>query len=154
MRRGEIWTLAGGLHYAGKPRPAVILQDNRFDATDSITVAPFTTDTTEADIMRPPIQPTETNGLLAPCRLMIDKIVTVPKDKLGRRIGRLDPADLTRVGRAVVVFLGVADVNQSAREIMRWFDREVRALVLSYLKGTPESSQVHLRMSNDGLTCS
>ena len=108
MRRGEIWTLAGGLHYAGKPRPALILQDDRFDATDSITVCPFTTDMTEADVMRLPIEANDTNGLRAPCRLMVDKIVTVPKDKLGRRIGRLEATDLARVGRAVVVLLGVA----------------------------------------------
>ncbi len=111
MRRGEIWTLAGGLHYAGKPRPAVILQDNRFDATDSITVCPFTTDITDADVMRLPMEPNETNGLRAPCRLMVDKIVTVPKDKLGQRIGHLEAADLARVGRAVIVFLGAADVR-------------------------------------------
>ena len=110
MKRGEVWTLAGGVHYAGKPRPALILQDNRFDATDSITVCPFTTDTTDADLMRLPVEPNDANGLRTPCRLMIDKIVTVPKDKLGQRIGHLGAADLARVGRAVVVFLGVADV--------------------------------------------
>jgi mRNA interferase MazF len=112
VRRGKIWTLAGGLHYAGKPRPALVLQDNRFDATDSVTVCPFTTDTTEADVMRLPIEPNETNGLRTPCRLMVDKIVTVPKDRLCQRIGRLDAPELARLGRAVVVFLGVADVGR------------------------------------------
>ena len=43
MRRGDIWTVAGGKDYAGKPRPAVIVQDDSFDATDSITVCAFTT---------------------------------------------------------------------------------------------------------------
>jgi mRNA interferase MazF len=52
MKRGEIWTVAGGAAYAGKPRPAVIVQDNRFDATDSIVVCPLTTDPTPAPMFR------------------------------------------------------------------------------------------------------
>ena len=109
MKRGEIWTLAGGLDYAGKPRPALILQDDRFDATDSITVCPFTTDATDVEVMRLPVDADPVNGLRRQCRLMIDKIITVPKGRLGRRIGRLDAANLARVGRAIVVFLGVAE---------------------------------------------
>lgn len=108
MRRGEIWTVAGGRDYAGKPRPAVILQDDRFDATDSLTICAFTTDPTEAPLFRLKIAPNETNGLRTPCRLMVDKITTVPKTKLGNRIGRLDAADVVRVNRAILVFLGMA----------------------------------------------
>lgn len=111
MKRGEIWTLAGGLDYAGKPRPALILQDDRFDATESITVCPFTTEPTATEVMRLAMEPDETNGLSRPCRLMVDKIVTVPKSKIGRRIGRLSAGDLARAGRAVVIFLGVADAT-------------------------------------------
>jgi len=108
MRRGEIWTVVGGKDYAGKPRPAVILQDDRFDATDSLTICAFTTDPTEAPLFRLKVAPNETNGLRAPCRLMVDKITTVPKAKLGDRIGRLDDEDVVRVNRAVLVFLGMA----------------------------------------------
>jgi mRNA interferase MazF len=108
MRRGEIWTVAGGEDYAGKPRPAVILQDDRFDATDSLTICAFTTDPTEAPLFRLKVAPNETNGLRTPCRLMVDKITTVPKAKLGDRIGRLDDEDVVRVNRAVLVFLGMA----------------------------------------------
>jgi mRNA-degrading endonuclease toxin of MazEF toxin-antitoxin module len=66
MRRGEIWTVAAGQGYAGKPRPAVILQDDRFDATDSVTLCIVTTDPTDAPLFRLPIAPNETNGLRAP----------------------------------------------------------------------------------------
>ena len=52
MKRGEVWTVAGGAAYAGKPRPAVIVQDDRFDANDSIIVCPLTTDPTPAPIFR------------------------------------------------------------------------------------------------------
>lgn len=108
MRRGEIWTVSGGASYTGKPRPAVILQDNSFDATASITLCAFTSDPTDAPLFRLVIEPTETNGLRAASRLMIDKVSTVPKDKLGEKIGRLDDADIVRLNQAVLVFLGLA----------------------------------------------
>ena len=108
VKRGEIWTLAGGKDYAGKPRPVVILQDDSFDATDSITVCAFTTDPTHVPLFRLPVQPNERNTLRALCRLMVDKITTVPRTKLGTRIGRLDDEDILRLNQAAIVFLGLA----------------------------------------------
>lgn len=108
MKRGEIWTVAAGTGYASKPRPVVILQDDRFDATDSLTICPLTTDPTEAHLFRLAIEPNVSNGLRAPCRLMVDKIATVPKAKIGGRLGRLDDEDIVRLNRAVLVFLGMA----------------------------------------------
>ena len=70
MRRGEIWTVAGGPAYAGKPRPAVIVQDDRFAGTSSVTICAFTTDPTDAPLIRLPVEPNERNGLEAPCSLM------------------------------------------------------------------------------------
>src|SRR5579864_46916 len=107
MRRGDIWTVAGGTDYAGKPRPVAIVQDDSFDATDSVTVCAFTTDNTDAPLFRLPIEPNERNGLRAACRLMVDKITTVPKSKVGTHIGRLDDEDILRLNRAVLVFLGL-----------------------------------------------
>jgi mRNA interferase MazF len=108
MRRGEIWTVAGGKDYAGKPRPVVILQDDSFDATDSITICAFTTDETDAPLFRLPVEPNERNGLRVACRLMADKVTTVPKSKIGAHIGRLDEEDILRLNQAVLVFLGLA----------------------------------------------
>ncbi|MDQ3642197.1 MAG: type II toxin-antitoxin system PemK/MazF family toxin [Actinomycetota bacterium] len=108
MRRGEIWSAAAGTGYAGKPRPVVIVQDDRFDATNSITVCAFTTDPTEAPLIRLPIEPDELNGLRTLSSLMVDKITTVPRSKLGERIGRLGDDDMVRLGRAVLVFFGLA----------------------------------------------
>ncbi len=108
MKRGDIWTVAGGKHYAGKPRPVVIVQDDSFDATDSITICAFTTDGTEAPLIRLPVEPNERNGLRTACRLMVDKITTVPKGKVGARLGRLDDEDILRLNQAVLVFLGPA----------------------------------------------
>ena len=108
MKRGEIWTVAGGKDYAGKPRRVVILQSDNFDMTDSVTVCAFTTDPTEAPLFRLLIKPSEGNGLRVVCRLMVDKITTVPKAKLGSHVGRLAVEDMVRLNRAVLVFLGIA----------------------------------------------
>ena len=108
MRRGEIWTAAAGTGYVGKPRPVAIVQDDRFDGTDSITVCAFTTAPTEAPLLRLRIEPDEGNRLREPCSLMVDKITTVPRSKLGEHIGRLSDEDLLRLGRAILVFFGFA----------------------------------------------
>ena len=108
MRRGEIWTAAAGSGYVGKPRPVAIVQDDRFDATDSVTVCAFTTDPTDAPLFRLRIEPDEVNGLQPPCSLMVDKITTVPRSKLGYHVGRLSDEEMVRLGRAILVFLGLA----------------------------------------------
>ncbi len=108
MKRGEVWTVAGGNNYVGKPRPAVIIQDDRFERTESITICAFTSDPTDAPLFRIAVEPTEHNGLRSPSRLMVDKVTTVPKARIGSRIGRLSDEDIVRLNRALVVFLGIA----------------------------------------------
>ena len=108
MRRGDIWTVAGAKDYAGKPRPALILQDDRFGDAPSVTICAFTTDATEAPQFRIVVEPGDRNGLREPSRLMVDKITTVPKSKLGKALGHLDDEDILRLNRAVLVFLGLA----------------------------------------------
>jgi mRNA interferase MazF len=116
MRRGEIWTVAGGKDYAGKPRPVVVVQDDSFDATDSITVCAFTTDQTDAPLFRLPVEPSERNGLRTTCRLRVDKITTVPKSKVGIRVGQLGDEDVVRLNRAILVFLGLTVSPKAERE--------------------------------------
>jgi mRNA interferase MazF len=116
MKRGEVWTVAGGKDYAGKPRPVVIVQDDAFDATDSVTVCAFTTDPTDAPLFRLPVEPDGRNGLRATCRLMLDKITTVPKSKVGDRIGRLDDEDMVRINQGLMVFLGLAASPRLGRQ--------------------------------------
>lgn len=111
MRRGEVWTVAGGGDDAGKPRPCVIVQDDAFDATPSVTVCPFTTAPTGVDLVRPVIEPSSTNGVTRLSRVMVDKVATVPKTKLGIRIGQLDGPDMIQIDRALIVFLGLANTG-------------------------------------------
>ena len=108
MKRGEVWTAAAGPSYAGKPRPVAVIQDDRFDATDSITICAFTTDPTEAPLIRLPIETMPMNGLHKKGSLMVDKITTVHRSRLGTKVGRLSDEDMVRLGRSVVVFLGLA----------------------------------------------
>ena len=108
MRRGEVWTSAGGKDYARKPRPVVVVQDDRFDTELSITVCGFTTDPTSAAIFRLPIEPNRDNGLSIPSVIMVDKISTVPRRKLARRIGFLNAEQMLRLNEAIIVFLGLA----------------------------------------------
>ena len=111
MKRGEVWTVAGGRDYAGKPRPVVIVQDDRFDTTNFVTVCPFTTNPVSAVLFRVPVEPSDQNGLRALCRIMVDKVITIPRTKIGKRVGRLSDEDMLRLNRALVVFLGMAGSN-------------------------------------------
>jgi len=114
LERGEIWTVAGGKDYAGKPRPAVIMQDHNFDATDSVTVCPITSRDTEAPLFRLHIEPNAHNGLRESSRLMVDKITTVSKSKIETQVGGLDDEDVLRLNRAMLVFLGLAGSQRTA----------------------------------------
>jgi mRNA interferase MazF len=115
MRRGDIWTISGGKGYAGKPRPVAILQDDRFDATDLVTFCAFTSEETEAPLFRLAIEPSELNGLRRTSRLMVDKITTVARSKVGAHVGRLDDEDILRLNQSIVVFLGLAVSHRTER---------------------------------------
>jgi mRNA interferase MazF len=108
MKRGEVWTASGGSDYAAKARPVVIVQDDRFDGTQSVTICGLTTDPTDAPLFRPLIEPSEGNGLKSVSRLMADKVTTIRRSKLGQRLGRLADQDILRMNRALIVFLGLA----------------------------------------------
>ena len=109
MRRGEIYTAAAPGPYTGKPRPVVIVQDDRFDATSSVTICPFTTNPVNAPLARLVVEPLPATGLDEASRLMVDKVTTMPRASLRDRLGRLSDEDLVRLDRALIVFLGLAD---------------------------------------------
>jgi mRNA interferase MazF len=113
VTRGEIYTAAARGPYTGKPRPVVILQDDRFDATASITICPFTTNPVEAPLVRLPIDPSEENGLDQVSQIMVDKVTTVPRASLGKCLGRLRDDDLVALNRSLIVFLGLVSATQT-----------------------------------------
>lgn len=107
MIRGELWTAAGGV-YASKPRPALIIQDDLFSATDSVTVAPLTTLLIDAPLMRVRVGADEMSGLEQDSDVMVDKLTTVRRSSIQARVGRLSSSQLVEVERAVLTFLGQA----------------------------------------------
>lgn len=104
MRRGDIITVAAS--HANKPRPALIVQDDRFDATDSVTVCPFTSTQVDAPLLRVPVTADEENGLGQDSFLMVDKITTVRKSNARATIGRLEVTTMVEFERRLLVFLG------------------------------------------------
>lgn len=108
VRRGDIYVAAARGAYSGKPRPVVIVQDDRFDSTASVTVCPMTTDPVEAPLLRIPVSPTDTSGIEQASQIMVDKVTTIPRVNVLDHVGRLSDADLVRLDRALLVFLGLA----------------------------------------------
>lgn len=105
MRRGEIVTVAGGV-YANKPRPALVVQDDRFDATDSLTVCPLSRTEVDAPLLRVPVTADEVNGLEEDSFLMVDKIITVRRSNAHAVVGRIEATTLVEFERRLLVFLG------------------------------------------------
>jgi mRNA interferase MazF len=109
VNRGEIWTVAGGV-YATKPRPAVIVQDDLFDATSSVIVAPMSSTLLDAPLMRIRIVGGggRLSGLDHDSEVMIDKLTTVKRSNVHTRVGRLTAEQLVEVERAMMAFIGLA----------------------------------------------
>ncbi len=105
MRRGDVVTVASGV-YACKPRPALVVQDDRFDATESLTVCPFTSTEVDAPLLRVRVTADEGNGLDQDSFLMIDKLTTVRRSGARSVLGRLEATALVEFERRLLVFLG------------------------------------------------
>ena len=113
MRRGEIWTAAGGLNYAGKPRPWVVVQADDFEIESSIILCGFTSEPGNHARLRPRIEPTAGNGLRETSRVMVDKITALPRNLIDKHIGELSPEDMERVDRALRLILALAGTPRS-----------------------------------------
>lgn len=107
MRRGDLVTITLQGDF-GKPRPALVIQSDLFDEHPSVTVLPVTSALREAPLFRLTLQPDADNGLRVPSQVMVDKVQTVLREKIGQTIGRLDDSTLLAVNRALAVFLGFA----------------------------------------------
>jgi mRNA interferase MazF len=108
MNRGDVVTVAlqGDL---GNPRPAVIVQSDHFNPTHaSITVLPLTTELVAAPTFRVTVEPTAGNGLRGISQVMVDKVISVRRERIGKPVGRLDDSTMTRLSRSMAVWLGIA----------------------------------------------
>ena len=104
MKRGDLVTIAVSGEY-GKPRPALIVQADAFDLHPSVTLLPLTSEVHDAPLFRVTVQPGKSTGLRKISQVMVDKTTTVPRAKVGRRIGRVDAATLRAVADAMRGFL-------------------------------------------------
>lgn len=100
--------VAAGPGSYGKPRPALVMQSDFFDALASLTVLPLTSTLVDLPLLRVPVEPTPENGLRQPSQVMVDKVFTVRRASLGPRIGRLEGGALSLVDAALARFLGLA----------------------------------------------
>lgn len=107
MKRGDLVTIALSGSY-GKPRPALIIQSDLFDEHPSITILPVTGELRETPLFRVSVHADTENGLRKRSQVMIDKVQTVPREKIGETFGRLDDTTMLAVTRALAVFLGIA----------------------------------------------
>lgn len=108
MARGDIVTLAPGFGLGSKPRPAVVIQSTEFSFTPGLTICPLTTDEEDAAYVRILVQPSALNGLREPSWIMVDKVITLYKQHIGKIIGQLGANDIVRLDQALIVYLGLA----------------------------------------------
>jgi mRNA interferase MazF len=104
VKRGDLVIVAVSGDY-GKPRPALIIQADAFDAVPSITVAPVTSDIYDAPLLRITVPAGAGSGLRKASQVMVDKITTVPRSKIGQRIGSVEAGTMRAVNQAIKSFL-------------------------------------------------
>lgn len=107
MKRGDIITIALGGDY-GKPRPGIIIQSDLFIETGSVTILPLTSHLIDAPLIRILVKPEKESGLKKPSHVMIDKLFTTPREKVGDIIGHINSKLMLEIERALAVFLGIA----------------------------------------------
>jgi mRNA interferase MazF len=107
MRRGDLVAVAAPGDF-GKPRPALVVQSNQFDSTATVTVLLVSSTLVDAPLIRLTVQPTETNGLRKPSQVMIDKAMTMRRDKIEEPFGHVDDETMISVNRCLALFFGLA----------------------------------------------
>ncbi|WP_411033151.1 type II toxin-antitoxin system PemK/MazF family toxin [Shinella sp. BYT-45] len=108
MKRGDLVTVAVPGDF-GKPRPALIIQSDLFSQAATVTVLLISSTLQDAPLLRIPVEPEVANGLQRPSQVMVDKIMTIRRDRIGAAIGRLDAETMASVTRSLAVFLGFAE---------------------------------------------
>jgi mRNA interferase MazF len=108
MRRGDLVTVALPGDF-GKPRPALVIQSDRFDETATATVLLVSGTLVDAPLIRLTVQPSADNGLRKASQIMVDKTMTVVRERLGPPFGRLEAEAMVAVNRSLALFLGFAE---------------------------------------------
>ncbi|MGB3899841.1 MAG: type II toxin-antitoxin system PemK/MazF family toxin [Mesorhizobium sp.] len=107
MKRGDLVSVAMPGDF-GKPRPALIIQSDLFEETGTVTVLLISGTLVDAPLIRVTVEPTPGNGLRKPSQIMVDKAMSIKRERIGQHFGRLDEETLLSVNRSLTVFLGLA----------------------------------------------
>ena len=107
MRRGDLVTVAMPGDF-GKPRPALVVQADPFEDTGTVTLLLVSATLVDAPLMRPEVRPTADNGLRKPSQVMIDKVMSVKRERIGPPFGHVDDETMLSITRSLAVFLGLA----------------------------------------------
>jgi len=107
VKRGDLVTIAISGDF-GKPRPALIIQSDRFENTGTVTVLLVSGTLQDAPLIRVTVEPTRDNGLRVMSQVMIDKAMSVKRERVGRPFGHLDDDAMLSVSRSIALFLGLA----------------------------------------------
>ncbi len=107
MKRGSLITVVVPGAY-GKPRPALVVQSALFENHPSVTILPLTSELRDTPLFRITVEPTPANGLQQRSQIMVDKIQTIPREKVGAVLGVLEDSQLLAVNRSMALFLGFA----------------------------------------------
>ena len=108
MRRGDVVTVATRGAYTSKPRPALVVQSDAFNETHaSVTICPITSDCVDAPLFRVTLPAGQRTGLQAMSQVMVDKVVSVPREAIGRTIGQAESSELNQVGHALLAWLAI-----------------------------------------------
>jgi mRNA interferase MazF len=107
MMRGDFVTIAMRGDF-GKPRPALVIQADQFSEHATVTVLPVTSTLIATPLFRVTVQPSAENGLQKPSQVMVDKTMTVKRDKVGQTFGRIDADTMVEIERCLAVFVGIA----------------------------------------------
>ena len=107
MIRGDFVTIAMQGDF-GKPRPALVIQADQFSEHTTVTILPVTSMIAAAPLLRITVQPSIENGLQKTSQVMLDKAMTVKRDKIGQTFGHIEGDTLVEVERCLAVFLGIA----------------------------------------------
>lgn len=86
----------------------LIVQSDHFAGTGSVTVLLLSSTLVEAPLIRVDVEPTSDNGLQRRSQIMVDKPMTVKRERVGETFGHLDDSAMVAVNRALAVFLGFA----------------------------------------------
>lgn len=108
MKRGDIVTVAAGAGFGGKPRPALVVQDDAYLEISTTLLALISSDERAAGLsLSVPVAPSPANGLRKQSYVTVHDLVTVRLEKPDKHVGRLEDDLMRRVDHALILFLGL-----------------------------------------------